>query len=411
MSIGKKVLKAIYVVIIAIELILLGLLLINNPLPENIGDYEELFKNLSFSILIIFIIANVCYIIEHKTYSKNEKILDENSISPQFDIDFRDKDILYLSTILNQKLPGKKEIILLIMQLINKKVIDLSSYYDGKEYKYIITNRLNNNMKINNVENALLDYLFEKSNSVDLIDKVKKIYSKNNTKVSNIEKRIYDFSEVNNLVKHSKINIIYKILTAITAILVVFFGICIFLLNSLEFEFKNAIQVIGTFTIIGLICIFIAFICVIILKKLNYIYQYNNDTIEWILLNIILLNICLIISYIFPFPQIVQFLVFAIYMFSSFTIMLKYNLHISLSENDVDTRNRLISLKNYFKNMDYLKDKEFANIMTYEECIMYGFLFNITIKINDEFDLLQKELLNAMKEEKRAYIDTLKTKI
>ena len=140
-------------------------------------------------------------------------------------------------------------------------------------------------------------------------------------------------------------------------------------------------------------------------------YQYNNDTIEWILLNIILLNICLIISYIFPFPQIVQFLVFAIYIFSSFTIMLKYNLHISLSENDVDTRNRLISLKNYFKNMDYLKDKDFANIMTYEECIMYGFLFNITIKINNEFDLLQKELLNAMKEEKRAYIDTLKTKI
>ena len=61
--------------------------------------------------------------------------------------------------------------------------------------------------------------------------------------------------------------------------------------------------------------------------------------------------------------------------------------------------------------MDYLKDKDFANIMTYEECIMYGFLFNITIKINNEFDLLQKELLNAMKEEKRAYIDTLKTKI
>ena len=411
MSITRKILKAIYIVIVVIELILLGIFFINHPLPENIGDYEELFKNLFFSIFIIFIIANICYIIEHKTYSKNEKTLDENLISPQFDIDFRDKDILYLSTILNQKLPGKKEIILLIMQLINKKVIDLSSYYDGKEYKYIITNRLNDTMKINNVENSLLDYLFEKSNSVDLIDKVRKIYSKNNIKVSNIEKRIYDFSEVNNLVKHSKINIIYKILTAITAILVVFFGICIFLLNSLEFEFKNAIQVISTFTIIGLICIFIAFICVIILKKLNYMYQYNNDTIEWILLNIILLNICLIISYIFPFPQIVQFLVFAIYIFSSFTIMLKYNLHISLSENDVDTRNRLISLKNYFKNMDYLKDKDFANIMTYEECIMYGFLFNITIKINNEFDLLQKELLNAMKEEKRTYIDTLKARI
>ena len=42
---------------------------------------------------------------------------------------------------------------------------------------------------------------------------------------------------------------------------------------------------------------------------------------------------------------------------------------------------------------------------------MYGFLFNITIKINNEFDLLQKELLNAMKQEGMSYLNILKTKI
>lgn len=162
MSIGKKILKAIYVVIIIIELILLVIFAINHSLPEYMKDYEVFFKNLFISVSVIFVIAIVCYIIEHKMYNKNEKILDENLIEPKFDIDFKDKDILYLTTILNQKLPGKKEIILLIMQLINKKVIDLSSYYDGNEYQYIITNRLNDKMKINNVENSLLNYLFEK---------------------------------------------------------------------------------------------------------------------------------------------------------------------------------------------------------------------------------------------------------
>ena len=61
--------------------------------------------------------------------------------------------------------------------------------------------------------------------------------------------------------------------------------------------------------------------------------------------------------------------------------------------------------------MTYLTDKELANIITYEECMMYGFLFNITIKINNEFDLLQKELLNAMKQEGMSYLNILKTKI
>lgn len=411
MSIGKKILKAIYVVIIIIELILLVIFSINHSLPEYMKDYEVFFKNLFISVSVIFVIAIVCYIIEHKMYNKNEKILDENLIEPKFDIDFKDKDILYLSTILNQKLPGKKEIILLIMQLINKKVIDLSSYYDGNEYQYIITNRLNDKIKINNVENSLLNYLFEKSESVNLIDKVRQIYSSKNKEVSNIEKSIYNFSEVNRLIKHSKISLVYKILAVISAILILFSGICILLPTGIAFEFKGISQIISTFFGIGLICICIAFIYIIILKRLNYIYQYNNDTISWILLNIIFLNLCLIVSYIFPFSLIVQFLTYAIYIFASFAVMIKYNTHISLSENDVNVRNRLISLKNYFKSMNYLTDKELANIITYEECMMYGFLFNITIKINNEFDLLQKELLNAMKQEGMSYLNILKTKI
>lgn len=91
--------------------------------------------------------------------------------------------------------------------------------------------------------------------------------------------------------------------------------------------------------------------------------------------------------------------------------MIKYNTHISLSENDIIIRDRLLSLKKYFKNMNYLTDKEFANIITYEECIMYGFLFNITIKINKEFDILQKELFQIIKNEGKQYLNLFKNNI
>ena len=91
--------------------------------------------------------------------------------------------------------------------------------------------------------------------------------------------------------------------------------------------------------------------------------------------------------------------------------MIKYNDHISLYQNDIITRNKLISLKNYFKYMNYLEDKYFGNIITYEECLMYGFLFNITIKINKEFDLLQKELLSIVKKEGHLYLKLFKDDI
>lgn len=59
----------------------------------------------------------------------------------------------------------------------------------------------------------------------------------------------------------------------------------------------------------------------------------------------------------------------------------------------------------------YLRDKEFGNIMTYEKCLMYGFLFNVTIKINDEFDILQKQLMDIVKNESKLYINLFKSNI
>ena len=108
---------------------------------------------------------------------------------------------------------------------------------------------------------------------------------------------------------------------------------------------------------------------------------------------------------------LIQFIILIIYIFVTLTIMIMYNEHICLYQKDIEIRNRLFSLKKYFKEMQYLRDKEFGNIITYEECLMYGFLFNITIKINNEFDMLQKQLFDVLKKESKLYMELFKTNV
>lgn len=404
MSKSKKILKAIYLVIMIIQIILLMLLSIYHPLSEDVKEYLTLFRNTIMLIFIFFCIAIICYILENKKHNKNESVIEQALIEPKFDISFKKHDILYLSTILNQRLPGKKEIILLIMQLITKKALDLSYYHDGNKYQYIITKRNTYFANVTKIEMKVMNDIFRNSNQVNLIDQIKKIYSNKNKEIDNIKNEIYNSSEISNLIQHSEMKAVYKILTIILSVLIFFLGAWILVITGINMKVENSIEVIIPYVLIALVCIGIAFLYTIILKKLNSWYQYNNDTYSWILLNTIFINTCLIISYIFPLSRIIQYFIMIIYIFTTLTIMIKYNTYISLSKNDDIVRNRLLSLKQYFLNMDYLKNKEFANIITYEECIMYGFLFNITIKINNEFDVLQKELFDMIKNEGKLYL-------
>ena len=112
MSISRTIKKSIVTILIIIEIILLSILYIKNPFPEYMINYIGLFTNLTIAIVIIFIISVICYVLEHKKYNKNENILDENLIHPEFDVSFKGKDILYLSKKLKKQYPDKKEIIL-----------------------------------------------------------------------------------------------------------------------------------------------------------------------------------------------------------------------------------------------------------------------------------------------------------
>ena len=410
MSTNKKILKIIYTIILMIELLIIVILYIQNPMNEYFKEYVPFFSKIFLIIGFLFLLSIVIYIIENKVNNKNQEELDEYNIQSNFEIDFRDKDILYLSTIFNKRQPEKKELILLIMQLINKNVIDLLCYLNGNKYQYIIEKRKSEFSNITNVEQQLINYLFKNSDRVDLIKKLDELYSKDNS--NDIVNTCKEY--IKNIVKIQKTSMkkVFQIITAIIAILVIFLGFIVMILNvSTQEHYTNSIIIIGRYILYTSICIIVGLITTIILKRINTKYKYDNDFYSWICKNLIFLNFELLISFIFKEYYIIQFVALIIYIFTTLTIMIMYNEYICLSEQDIEIRKRLFSLREYFKEMKYLRDKEFGNIMTYEECLMYGFLFNITIKINDEFDILQKQLMDIAKNESKLYIKLFQSNI
>lgn len=409
MSTKKKILKLIYTIILIIELLIISILYIQKPINEEYREYLPIFFKVILIIGILFFLSIVTYIIENKIINKNQEELDEYNIYPSFDIDLKDKDILYLSTIYNKQKPGKKEILLLIMQLINKKVIDLSCYLKGDKYQYILEKRNLQFSKISSEEQKLINYLFEDSNRVDLLKKVKEIYYKNNAE--GVVKKCREFVENIISIKKSKIKHIYQVITTIIAILVIYIGFCSMILIEAQNNYTNSTSVIGKYLLYTIICMIMGFFITIILKRINKIYKYDNDSYLWLCRNFIFFNLLILVSFVFKDYIFIQIVALILYIFTTLTIMIMYNEHICLSEKDIETRERLLSLKAYFKEMQYLKDNAFGSIMTYEECIMYGFLFNITVKINDEFDMLQKHLFDIAKTESKLYIKLFQSNV
>lgn len=409
MSTKKKILKLIYTIILIIELLIISILYIQKPINEEYREYLPIFFKVILIIGILFFLSIITYIIENKIINKNQEELDEYNIYPSFDIDLKDKDILYLSTVYNKQKPGKKEILLLIMQLINKKVIDLSCCLKGDKYQYILEKRNLQFSKISSEEQKLINYIFEDSNRVDLLKKVKEIYYKNNAE--GVVKKCREFVENIISIKKSKIKHIYQVITTIIAILVIYIGFCSMILIETQNNYTNSTSVIGKYLLYTIICIIMGFFITIILKRINKIYKYDNDSYLWLCRNFIFFNLLILVSFVFKDYIFIQIVALILYIFTTLTIMIMYNEHICLSEKDIETRERLLSLKAYFKEMQYLKDNAFGSIMTYEECIMYGFLFNITVKINDEFDMLQKHLFDIAKTESKLYIKLFQSNV
>lgn len=400
----RNVLKSIFVVIIIIESILLIILNIRSPQIHKIEETLSMhILTMMMIVIALLIIAIVIYIIEHNINNKNETIIEEEEIYPKFDTDaIKNNDIVLLSTILNQKYPNKKEIVLLLMQLINNGVIDLTMNFDGKKHQYFIEKRKYFSYTLNEAEEELIDYIFNNYPKVDLLKLIEKIYKDNGTK--SILRKTRKYIEKELTVKESGLKFIYKaIICCISGILIYLSIMAFMMIDSFVTTFSTPIYII-----MGILCIFINFLFVVVLNRIALKYQYDNDSFLWLSKIIVLYELIFIISYIFPIYVFIQYYLFSTFTLALLAIMIRYNTHITLTKRQVATKKELLSLKKYLLSMNYLVDKEFGNIINYEEYIMYGFLFNITIKINKEFDIIQKEIKECVDAESKSYWNMLK---
>ena len=268
MSTGKKVLKLIYTIILIVEVLIVAILYIQKPINECYKQYIPFLTKIFLVIGFLFLLSIIIYIVENKINNKNQEELDEYNIQSNFDIDFKNKDILYLSTIFNKQQPRKKELLLLIMQLIIKRVIDLSCYQKDDKYQYIIEKRNLQVNNITNVEQELINYLFKDSYRVDLIKKIDEIYSKNDTKniVNKCRQYISSFVEI----KKSSMKKIFQIITTFITALVIFVGFFLILINvTTNNNDTNSITIIGKNILYTVICIALGYIITIVLKRIN----------------------------------------------------------------------------------------------------------------------------------------------
>lgn len=409
MSSSKKILKITYTIVFIIQLLIMVLLYLQNPIPEYLKECMPLLSKVLLTIGFLFLICIIIYLLENKLNNKNEVGLEDYNIRPSFDIDFRNKDIIYLSALFYKQPLSKKSLLLLIMQLINKNAINLSCYLNDSKYQYIIEKGNLHYINLSKVEQDLLNYLFKNSNRVNLIKKIEELY--NSEEASDIVKNCNEYVKNFVEIKKSSMKKIYQFLTFFIAALSIFLGCMVLILASPLIFSKPSYIVVFECILFSFLSIFAGFIMTIILKKINIKYKYDNSSYLWICRNLIFLNSMLLASFIVKEYFYIQFIILIIYIFTTLTIMIMYNEHICLTKQDIETRKRLLSLEKYFKEMSYLKDKEFGNIITYEECLMYGFLFNITIKINDEFDILQKQLFDITKSETNLFIKLFRSTI
>ena len=217
----KNIKRAIAIILIMIETIIIALLMLN----KLVNKMDSIIIKATFVPCIISLtllaISILIYIIEHKIINRQERIIDDETIQGKLDIDkLKRKDILYLSTVLTQQEPSKRQIILIIMQLITKKVLELSMYFDGKDYKYIIEKRKFHEYSINEVEQNVIEFIFKNENKVDLISSIQKIYKHKDSKRILNECKTYVNKIIN--IKNSPIKLIYKVIIYIVGYILLY---------------------------------------------------------------------------------------------------------------------------------------------------------------------------------------------
>ena len=99
MSANKKIIRLIFTSIIIIQLIIMTILYFQKQMDKiNINIVIQFIKLFSI-IIMMFLLSIIIYIFENKASSNGLDEIDEYNIEANFDIDLKNKDILYLATV------------------------------------------------------------------------------------------------------------------------------------------------------------------------------------------------------------------------------------------------------------------------------------------------------------------------
>ena len=362
---------------------------------------NEMLNYLGIFFIIIFLILNFIVVLLHKMYNVdmdnylNEYFIDIN------DIDFSKKKIFEVGCLRDSRLPNKRDVVVFLFELINKKHLILSKEYD--EY-YVEVNDISNIEDISSSEQIILDLIDNKK--VKLKAFIRKLSNKYaSKKISNEMKteilKKFDFFKVNKFFiiffNFLKIPIFISVFTFAISLIYIFYNEsasdAINTFTTMQ-VLINIFSVIDNFVLV-IVFIFMVTYCCGYIKKLNNILLNKEENFKFFkVIGIVLIAFMLV----FFINKLL-----AIYLMFVYITALIFNLaakkyFLNVKSSYLKEKIEAISLEKYIREHSNLKERDSQSVIVYEEYFLYAFAFGITLKVDDDLELNNVLFNEVMKE-------------
>lgn len=328
--------------------------------------------------IILFIILNTILILLYKFYN-NDSSLNEILIHKYIDIyelNLFKTNPIESACLKDSRLPNKRDVISLILYLINKKHILLkkdqkNNYYlhkTTKEKKSLSISEILLLDKIPNKECNLKTFIFQilkKNNCKEILDSMT-LEIKNKFKIS---KRPIIFDLCFLILKYILIGFFFLLITNI------FININFEILTTLQ---KKIITL--DFIFILFETLILAYIFYIFNNKIYTKLSIDKNTNKFLLTNSTLL-ICFLLLFLLIKP--IAILLIYIYTYSLLLVLIDKKIFVKELNNDFTFTIENLSLYNYLNTYSLLKEKEIAQIKIYDILFTYAFAFKINLKTDN----------------------------
>lgn len=357
----------------------------------------------SIEIIIELTCAGILISIIYRSIICKNKKIDINKIEEKFDPDLNKYDIALLTTILKKELIKEKDLIQIIIGMIKDRKIELISVLNEKdEYTYFIEKR-EDITKLKKYEIDLINLMFEKENRVELLKSIRKLYR--DSEVKKIIKEINMGLRKDIKVYEAKIG---EVILSLISIIIAIISFCVILfvavmLSNINHSETNAVEFATSTVLIGMLILVGTYIMFFVGRRIVYAYNKDEDIIMYLAKFIFVIQIIIIIGTSININSVIILMLvfeFATIFMSAIKSIKEY---VIVPKEYEKIRKDMYALKKYLEKNTYIEQKQFANVILYEEYLMYAFVFNITLKINNELNILQEELRKVIKEEIKIY--------